>query len=75
MKLSIRGMTVAGAAMWGGAMLLTGLANLQEPHYGEPFLRLMASVYPGYRGSRNATSSSARLTARLTEPSAKHCSA
>jgi len=51
MKLSVRAMSITGASLWGGCMLLTGLANLKMPGYGENFLRLMASVYPGYRAS------------------------
>lgn len=51
MKLSIKAMTLAGAAVWGGSMLLAGLANLKSPGYGDPFLRTMASLYPGYHAS------------------------
>ncbi|MFQ5845021.1 MAG: hypothetical protein ACE5JG_08540 [Planctomycetota bacterium] len=50
MRLSVKGMAVAAALVWGGlAMFLTGVANLAWG-YGEHFLKLMASVYPGYDG-------------------------
>ena len=34
-------------------MLLTGLANLIWPGYGQGFLEVMASVYPGYHATSN----------------------
>ena len=41
--------------MWGIlAMFLTGIANLVWSGYGEGFLRLMASLYPGYTGSASS---------------------
>jgi hypothetical protein len=52
MKLSVKGMALAGAIIWGfWAMLATGLANLMWPGYGQEFLRLAASVYPGYHAT------------------------
>lgn len=49
MRLSVRGMALACAVLWGIlAMFLTGIANLIWPSYGQEFLRMMASVYPGY---------------------------
>ena len=49
MKLSVKGTAFAAALMWGIlAMFSTGVANLIWPSYGQEFLRLMASVYPGY---------------------------
>lgn len=52
MKLSVKGMAIAFALLWGVlAMFLTGLANLIWPGYGKAFLDLMASVYPGYHAT------------------------
>ncbi|MBI4467113.1 MAG: hypothetical protein HY656_06790 [Acidobacteria bacterium] len=52
MKLSLKGMAVSLALVWGVlAMFLTGLANLIWPGYGQAFLELMASVYPGYHAT------------------------
>lgn len=48
MKLSIKALAIASAVIWGGAMLITGLANMMWPDYGKAFLDIMASVYPGY---------------------------
>jgi hypothetical protein len=33
---------------WGGAILLVGVSNLIWPGYGQAFLQLAASMYPGY---------------------------
>jgi hypothetical protein len=52
MKLSVKGLAFASALLWGVlAMFLTGVANLIWPTYGQDFLRLMASVYPGYHAT------------------------
>jgi hypothetical protein len=52
MKLSVKGTACAAALVCGIlAMFLTGIANLIWPSYGQEFLRLMASVYPGYHAT------------------------
>ncbi len=49
MKLDIKGVAIALGLVWGFlAMFLTGLANLVWPGYGQSFLNVMASLYPGY---------------------------
>lgn len=49
MMLNVKALALTAALIWGVlAMLLTGLANLIWPAYGSDFLRVMASVYPGY---------------------------
>lgn len=55
MRLDVEALTIACALLWGGALLLVGLANLAWPPYGEGFLRAMASVYPGWQGPGDAT--------------------
>jgi ABC-type nitrate/sulfonate/bicarbonate transport system permease component len=47
MKLSVKATALAFGLLWAAAMLLTGLINLADPHYGGEFLRLMSSLYPG----------------------------
>ncbi len=50
MKLDVKALAITVALVWGVlAMFLTGLANLIWPGYGQAFLEVMASVYPGYR--------------------------
>lgn len=48
MKLSVKAVTYAGALLTGGAVLFFGILNLIFPGYADAFLRLVASVYPGY---------------------------
>lgn len=48
MQISVKALSITFAIMWGGAMLLVGLAQLIWPPYGAGFLQTMASVYPGY---------------------------
>ncbi len=50
MKLSIKGLALTVGIVWAAALFVTGLANLMWPSYGEAFLTMVASVYPGYHG-------------------------
>jgi hypothetical protein len=52
MKLNVKAVAIALGLVWGVlAMFLTGLANLAWPGYGQGFLEMMASVYPGYEAT------------------------
>lgn len=52
MKFNLKALTLTAALMWGVlAVFLTGIANLLWPHYAEGFLKLLASIYPGYSGA------------------------
>lgn len=44
---------MASGILWGVAMLSMGVANLIWSSYGQQFLQLMASVYPGYHANRS----------------------
>jgi hypothetical protein len=48
MKLSLKALAIAGGTVWGGAILLVGLANLIWEGYGLAVLEFAASIYPGY---------------------------
>lgn len=48
MKLSIQGLSIAAALVWGGAIFLTGLLYMMNGAYGEGFLEVCSSIYPGY---------------------------
>lgn len=50
MRLDTKALAIAGALLWGGAVLLVGLAQMIWPGYGRAFLETMASVYPGWAG-------------------------
>jgi hypothetical protein len=51
MKLNVKGMTLAFGLIWGGAMLFTGVAHVIGGGYGQAFLDVMASIYPGFHGA------------------------
>ena len=48
MHFNIKALALTSSVIWGGALLFVGLANLVWADYGQDFLNLMASVYPGY---------------------------
>jgi len=54
MKLNIGAAAATSALLWGGAVLTVGVVNLIRPSYGGAFLRMIASIYPGYRHRRTA---------------------
>jgi hypothetical protein len=51
MRFSLKAIALAGAIVWGGAILLVGLINLAWPGYGLNFLQMTSSVYPGFHAS------------------------
>ncbi len=53
MKLSTLALALTSGILWGLCMLVMTLANLVSPSYGQQFLQLMSSVYPGYHATRD----------------------
>ena len=51
MKLNPKALAITAALFWGATLLLTGIANLIWHGYGQAFLDLMASCYPGYHAT------------------------
>jgi hypothetical protein len=51
MKVSIKGLILAGGTVWALSILVIGILNIISPEYGGEFLRKMATVYPGYKAS------------------------
>ena len=51
MKFNEKQLAVACAILWGACMLVMGLANMVWRGYGQDFLNVMASVYPGYHAA------------------------
>jgi hypothetical protein len=49
MKLSVKGLAITAAIIWGAAMLIMGSANMMFPGYATNFLEVIGSVYPGYQ--------------------------
>lgn len=48
MKFNITALALTAGVIWGGAMLVVTSANLIWPSYGQTFLDLIASIYPGF---------------------------
>ncbi len=53
MRLSLKGMALAGGLLWGGAILCLGLINLAKPAFGLSILEAVSSVYPWFHASRH----------------------
>jgi hypothetical protein len=53
MRLNIKAMAFGMGILWGGAVLIVGIANLIWSGYGMGFLQVLASIYPGYKASRS----------------------
>jgi hypothetical protein len=51
MKLNIKALALTAGILWALALLLVGAANLVWSGYGGSFVKLMASIYPGYHAS------------------------
>jgi hypothetical protein len=49
MKFNVSAVAATSALIWSGAVLTVGIANAIEPRYGRDFLRLVSSIYPGYK--------------------------
>ncbi len=47
-KLSIKGLALTGAIVWGGSVLGLILLNAEFPGYGVAAVNLLDSIYPGY---------------------------
>ncbi|HKW57577.1 MAG TPA: hypothetical protein VJN42_09490 [Candidatus Acidoferrum sp.] len=56
MRLSLKGLAIAGAIVWGGGIFLVGLLNLSRPSYGLDFLQMTSSVYPWFHNSHTLAS-------------------
>ena len=51
MKLSVKGLTIAGAIAFALGMLVVEILNRISPGFAGESLNIMASVYPGYKAS------------------------
>ena len=55
-RWDVQALAYASAAVWGGWVLLVGFSNLAAPEYGQEFLILLTSIYPGYAAERSVDS-------------------
>lgn len=56
MKLSIKRFAFTCSIFWGLAIFIVSSANMLWPDYGNVFLALVASVYPGYEAMQGISS-------------------
>ena len=56
MKLSIKKFSFSCGILWGIAILIISTLNLIWPDYGDVFLGVVASIYPGYEAMRGVGS-------------------
>jgi hypothetical protein len=49
MRLNITAMSMASGLLWGACMLIVAAVNMIWPSYGQAFLQLCGSIFPGYR--------------------------
>ena len=50
--LSVKGLALTGAIMWGGAVAGIALLNWEFPGYAVAFLNVVDSIYPGYHAGQ-----------------------
>ena len=48
MRINVIALSITTGVFWGCSIIITGLANMIWPPYGQAFLELAASLYPGY---------------------------
>ncbi|MEZ4601195.1 MAG: hypothetical protein R2940_15505 [Syntrophotaleaceae bacterium] len=53
MRLNVAALAVTAALVWSLSVFLVGISNLLWPPYGQAFLELAASIYPGYHAEAN----------------------
>ncbi|MFZ0393794.1 MAG: hypothetical protein WCF17_10125 [Terracidiphilus sp.] len=53
MKFDIKALALGCAILWGAAVLLVALVNLATGAYGQQFLSMLASCYPGYHATQS----------------------
>ncbi len=52
MNISVKGAAIAAALVWGGVIFLTGMLYVSNGTYGDEFMVLLASLYPGFHAER-----------------------
>ena len=56
MRLNANALAVTVSVLWGISVLVVGLVNVIWPSYGQAFLQLCASIYPGYNPGNGVSS-------------------
>lgn len=50
-KINVKALTLTASLLWGGSVLFVGICNYVWPWYGQNFLQMIDSVYPGYQAA------------------------
>ena len=53
MKFNLKALSLTAGILWSLAIFITGAANILWQGYGETFLQVISSVYPGYHAGRS----------------------
>lgn len=53
MKLDVKALALAWGILWGACVFLVALVNLCCGSYGQHFLEMLSSWYPGYHATRS----------------------
>jgi len=53
MKLNLKAITLTAGIIWALAIFLVGIINLIWSGYGNAFLQVIASLYPGFDAERS----------------------
>jgi hypothetical protein len=53
MKFNVKALALACAILWGASVLAVCLINLACAGYGQHFLEILSSFYPGYHATRS----------------------
>jgi hypothetical protein len=56
MQFNVAAISIAAGLFWGACLLFVGAINLILPSYGQAFLQLCASIYPGYHPGSGVSS-------------------
>ncbi len=56
MKLSVKAFATSAAILWGGSIFLVASLHYFFPGYGQSFLEIPASFFPGYHVDRSIVS-------------------
>ena len=56
LKINSKALALALGIMWGAGVFIVAGVNLFWPNYGANLLELLASIYPGYKGTSTLTS-------------------
>jgi len=51
LKINAKALALTLGIIWGTGVFIVGMVNLFWPNYGANVLEILASIYPGYKGT------------------------